>query len=670
MTLPYDDMIDALHLYERHEVMPVVIDIETTIVDGSPDPKDGAEGVLYGLRTAGGAAITTTLLSSFLTGLENIVTTCAFPVVLIGHNIKFDLKHIFHKHEGWFTQWVLNHPNCLGIWDTGIFEYLESGQTRKFPSLSDSLKHRGISESKIDEVSEIFQKGLGADHVDPELLREYLLRDLDVTLQLYKAQLPGRGSPLYRHMFVQGWAAVAYTRMENVGMPFDVEALTKVDEVLGNSAQRLETLLARWIQSRLGGGCDLESCKPTNRALSTAIFGAPGLPVKVRRLVGKFKNGKPKYLKGEERLMPHTGCVPPKEIFDEDVKPNPHLGWPTTDTVLTDIEKACGKTSEMGKIAALIKQWRKATKIVGTYTGPLLAEMERNGDHRVFHTIHNTSTSTGRTSSTKPNGQNMPEVIRECVAAKDTKIVQFDFSQLEVCIAAQLSGDLTLRCDVETSDVHYETGKSVMGWRTPADMDKHNRRLVKGINFGIIYGGGKKTLSEQTGVPENLVEKQIKAFKDRYHIFADWQRDLKAQITRTPGILPEFKDGETYYYHPYYSESGRKYMYKDHKRPWDGKIGPSPSMIVNYPVQGFATGDIVPLFIAALHGWKPMATAIPFVPVHDSVAAVKRKKAAPTDIELEVRILEEALPRLIKEAYKVEMMVPLKLDLEIKDTWT
>ena len=307
---------------------------------------------------------------------------------------------------------------------------------------------------------------------------------------------------------------------------------------------------------------------------------------------------------------------------------------------------------------------------MGTYTGPLVEKLKESGTGKVYHSINNVVTNTGRTSSTSPNGQNMPEEIRRCVEVPSHAIIQCDFSQLEMCAAAQLSGDRQLQYDVDNSDVHFETGKDVMGWRVPGDMDKHSRRLVKGVNFGIVYGGGAKTISKETGVPENLVKKQIDAFKKRYPHFVEWQQDLKATVAATPGVSPTFKDGETYYKHPWTSCTGRVYMFPDTKRPWDGKIGPNPSAVVNYPVQGFATADIVPLFVALLHGWTRMQTGYPFIAVHDSVAAVKKNGVTNAQIESEIRTIEKNLPKYIEGVYDVKMKVALKLDIEVKTTWT
>lgn len=663
------EFVEACHAMESGAFYPITIDIETTIVDGSPDCKDGAKPVLLGYHYDGRVQMFSDV-PEFMSSLYAVINMIEKPVILVGHNIKFDLKHLFHRYEGWMSTHILEHENMLGVWDTSIYSYLASGHTHKYPSLSATLKEYGIEETKIDEVTAIFKSGLGADHVEPELLKTYLIRDLEVTDELFRAQFACTGRKMKRLMFVQGWANVAYTRMESIGLPFDREALVELGQVLGDSADRLENVLRAWIYHSLGGKVQLGECKPTNRAISTVLFGHPGLPIKHKLLVGKYKNGKPKFKTEDLAITPPMPTVAPRLIFDAKEKPNPHLGYSTSDDVLDKIIVHEGVGSDVAKVCTLIKEWRKAQKIVGTYTKPLVEKLDASGTRRVYHTINNVVTNTGRTSSTNPNGQNMPEIVRACVKTAGHKVVQCDFSQLEMCAAAQLSKDFMLIHDVNNSDVHFETGKTVMGWRTTADMDKHSRRLVKGVNFGILYGGGPVTISKETGVPENLVKKQMTAFKARYPKFIKWQDDLKAVVVATPGMSPTFKDGEAYYKHPWTSVTGRVYMFPDSKRKWDGKIGPNPSAVVNYPVQGFATGDIVPLFIALLHGYSRMQHGWPFIAVHDSVAAIRKSTSTDLDVTRELRVVEQLLPHAIEQIYELELLVKLKLDIEIKDSWS
>lgn len=662
---------EALRAFNRGTIAPIVLDIETTIVEGSPDPKDGAEGVLYGMKVGSVCKTFRSAHDLLWTLLAVLNANQGSLHVLVGHNVKFDLKHLMHDPAiSIKLNLVLEHENLVGVWDTGVFEYLHSGQVHKYPKLSDCLRKRHIEEEKLDDVTALFSSGKGADHVTPERLEEYLVQDLKVTELLFKKQLCecSKHPRLLNHMFVQGWALVAYTRMEDVGIPLLASHLEELDRVTGNTRDRLEGLLKRWVYARLDGKVPMEELGVTNRALSTCFFGVPGVPYKSKFLIGKYKNGKPKFISTSGRAAPTEGLVP-TTVFDPDVKPSETLGWPLHEEALGKLADSLGPEHEITKVIALIQAWRKAAKINGTYTGPFLARVRHTGESRAYHSINNVVTNTGRTSSSGPNAQNLPDLVRACVGAAGFEVFQMDFSQLELCGAAELSGDLSLLYDVKHSDVHYETGKDVMGWKDPADMDKHSRRVVKGVNFGIIYGGGEKTISKETGVPVELVKKQIAAFKRRYPVFTEWQKNLKKTVAGLRGTDPAFKAGESYYLRRWVSATGRIYMFPDSKRKWDGAIGPNPSAIVNYPVQGYATGDVVPLFIAYIHGYNRMQYGFPFVAVHDSVVGL----VLPTNrekIEREIKLAEEELPNLIAAAYGLVPAAPYKLDLEIKPTWT
>jgi DNA polymerase I-like protein with 3'-5' exonuclease and polymerase domains len=454
--------------------------------------------------------------------------------------------------------------------------------------------------------------------------------------------------------------------MEDRGLPLLLDDLNNLHDVLENSVSKKRALVEAWAQTRLGLS---ERIHVTNRVLSTIFFGEPGFPVKGKRLVGKYKNGKPKYKTVEERVHPKDPLVSsPSTYFGTDEMHNPNLGWKMDDHVLEHLY-TCDGTAD-AKMAAIIRKMRAEEKVLGTYVKPFI---EKQVDGAIHHNINQCSTATGRTSSSNPNSQNMPDEVRKLIGVEDDvhKILQLDFSQLEMCAAAQLSNDPVMIHDVQHKDVHFETGKVVFGWKTPTDMDKHSRRLVKGVNFGTIYGGGPKTLSEQTGADENLVRKLQDAFKTRYPIFSLWQTNLKKEVGRITGSPPVTidADGQCYYTRMWRSTSGRMYGFQEMRNPYNGKIDVSPSCVVNYPVQGFATGDIIPLFIGYVFGFSTPECLSPINAVHDSIVALvpaKREHEARAWLGTAV----SHLPKLIKEVYGIEMSMDLKVDIEVGDTWS
>lgn len=648
----------------RKELNPLVIDLETTIENGSPMPQRRARIVMAGFQYRGVRRVFSSASDFFVT-LDRVIGDDDF--IIVGHNIKFDLLHLLWADKVALETGLLGKIKQAGVWDTAQYEYLDSGQSVTFPSLEYSCKKRNLPVGKDPIGEQYFSKGLGADHVPKEQLSNYLNQDLNITNLLFEAQLAASDTSMLNLMYVQGWALLAYTRMEYYGLPIDRNSLNDMARVLENSTTRRQQIVDQWIAAQLGLSTTI---KCTNRVLSTVFFGEPGVPEKVKRVIGKYKNGKPKYKTVEELVKPSRRLIDPAELFgDETPMHNKFLGWRLDDKVLSDIEKLGG---EPGKIAAIIRAQRKDEKILGTYLEPFAEMMvlSASGNATIHHTINTTATGTGRTSSSNPNGQNLPEEVRGLVKSPPLKIVEVDFKQLEMCIAAELSGDPQLIHDVNHGDVHYETGKQVMGWTSPADMCKESRRTVKAANFGTIYGGSPMGISVQTGIDKSLITALQDSFASRYSVFAAWQKGLIRRITKTPGTgEPTFtSDGRGCYLHFWKSPSGRKYAYRDRPRPWDGKLGPVPSEIVNYPVQGFATADIMPLFVGLLCGIVRPYWCTPINMVHDSVVLLADEKSKAL-VEKKIREVIEALPEAIYLVYGIRMNTELKVDIEWSDAW-
>jgi DNA polymerase-1 len=339
-----------------------------------------------------------------------------------------------------------------------------------------------------------------------------------------------------------------------------------------------------------------------------------------------------------------------------------HLGYPLSKFDVEDI-LALGNVNATDYINALM-DYRTVTKLVNTYYGPFLEQA------KIQPTIHPKmnmgTTGTGRLSSSAPNGQNLPDPVRQLFKSEYGKFMEIDFKQLEVVALAFLSKDPQLIEDIQQGrDLHYETGKHVMGWKTPADMSKKDRKLVKNVNFGLIYGGGVAGLSNQTGQPEKLIKKLINAFYGRYKHVGPWQQDFYTSVVKH--MKPNgFKEGEQIYKSLVKCPiSGRKFQFSEAKAPqWlrartGRKYSFKPTETKNYPVQGFAGGDIVMMALWGLyhklrHAFRPH-TQIRMT-VHDSLLV-------DTDMsETELHRMMQEVCQDIVQYYGL----PFKLDFDIE----
>jgi len=142
---------------------------------------------------------------------------------------------------------------------------------------------------------------------------------------------------------------------------------------------------------------------------------------------------------------------------------------------------------------------------------------------------------TGRLSSNDPNLQNIPirtaegRRVREAfIAPPGSVILSADYSQIELRIMADISGDANLlKAFAEGMDVHRATAAEVFGIE-PAAVTSEQRRYAKTINFGLIYGMGAFGLAASLGIERNAATQYIERYFARYPSVKQYMDDTKA----------------------------------------------------------------------------------------------------------------------------------------------
>lgn len=157
-------------------------------------------------------------------------------------------------------------------------------------------------------------------------------------------------------------------------------------------------------------------------------------------------------------------------------------------------------------IVPLILRQRELAKLKSTYLDGILPLID---SRQKIHTIFKqTVTATGRLSSTEPNLQNIPirksegkQIRKMFIASPGNVLVCADYSQIELRLMAQFSGDETMLDAFNNNiDIHATTASKVFG--VPIEMVTADmRRQAKAVNFGIIYGISDFGLSEDLGIP-------------------------------------------------------------------------------------------------------------------------------------------------------------------------
>jgi DNA polymerase I-like protein with 3'-5' exonuclease and polymerase domains len=170
-------------------------------------------------------------------------------------------------------------------------------------------------------------------------------------------------------------------------------------------------------------------------------------------------------------------------------------------------------------LARLLLDYREAAKRANTYGREWVRE--HITDARVFATWNPCQAKTGRMSCKGPNLQQIPRdpAYRRCFVAKPGHVlVKCDFSQIELRIAAKVTGDRRmLDAYQKGEDLHTLTAAKFLGVE-PSAVTKEARQLGKPVNFGAIYGLGPRSLRRKarSDYGKEMTEKEARGFLNAF----------------------------------------------------------------------------------------------------------------------------------------------------------
>jgi DNA polymerase I-like protein with 3'-5' exonuclease and polymerase domains len=281
-------------------------------------------------------------------------------------------------------------------------------------------------------------------------------------------------------------------------------------------------------------------------------------------------------------------------------------------------------------------------------------------------------------------------------------MMEADFSQLEVIGLAILSEDKQLRQDIlDGKDMHcvsasWVSGKSYEHVKRMVDSgDKYYvamRQAAKQPRFELQYGAGAPTIAKNNGWPLSKAEDYIKRYYERYPGVEEWQKMVRALVNSTARLTNETTSTGDIIKRGYFeSITGRRYVFKQYESkgtrfdPKTKKRVPrepsfSPTQLKNYPVQGFATGDIVPEVLGRLRRLLTKTNLSDKVllvnTVHDSVLFDVDKKSIEEGDILTIEGLStfikgamELAPQYMEGRFGVRIDLPLKVDVKYGESW-
>lgn len=241
-----------------------------------------------------------------------------------------------------------------------------------------------------------------------------------------------------------------------------------------------------------------------------------------------------------------------------------------------------------------ILKYRELQKLLSTYIDTIPSLVGEDG--RLHANFIQTGTTTGRFASNNPNLQNIPirtergKSIRNAFVAKEGhSLISFDYSQIELRIAALLSQDeYFIKSFKEGKDIHQAVAMKVFGV-DEKNLTKEMRRRAKIINFGILYGMGVNALRENLLTEDSDTGQKLEVTRQEAQNFYNNYFEQFPQIASYLESIKNFakKHG--------YTETlfGRKRYFPKIKSPIPFIRAMAERMAINAPIQGTATADII-----------------------------------------------------------------------------
>lgn len=514
-------------------------------------------------------------------------------IAKIGQNIKYDilvLKNYDIEVSG-------------PLFDTMLAHYLLEPEMRHN---MDVLAETYLNYSPIPITDLIGPKGknqITMADLKPEQVKDYACEDADITLRLKRYFEPLLQEQGLMKLFneVENPLVQVLAGIEKEGISIDANALADISMLLEQEIKGIETRIFELADTEFNIG--------SPKQLGEVLFDKMGLHGKAK--IKKTKTGQ--YATGEEILS---------------------------------------KLAGEHEIVRLILDHRELTKLKSTYVDAL-PQLVCSLDNRVHTSFNQAVTATGRLSSTNPNLQNIPirtergREIRKAFVPRDSKhlIISADYSQIELRIMADFSGDPTMKEAFRNGlDIHASTASKV--FHVPLDqVDSEMRRKAKTINFGIIYGISAFGLSERLRIPRREAADIIEAYFQEFPAVKEYM-DSAIEKAR------EHEYVETLL--------GRRRYLRDINSRNATVRGFAERNAVNAPIQGTAA-DIIKIAMINIHEYlrhENLNTRM-ILQVHDELLFDAPKEEIDIVTPKIVELMTNALP----------LSVPMEVGLGVGKNW-
>ena len=604
--------------------------------------------------------------------------------IIIGHNIAYDLVWLWEsgfKYDG-------------AVFDTMLAEYVLQRGVKLPLSLEQCAERYELDTKKQDTLKAYFKAGYSTRDIPHDELSEYLSHDLHATQQLahkINIKLNSREhSGLMSTVILTNEVTACLARIYQRGMAVDLKVLDDVRQEFETEKNNLLVELDKHVK-RLMGDTPINLNSPeqlswviysrkvidktewanridpymTDSDFRTAInIGTEHLyKTKAEQCtecsgtgyVHKIKkDGKP-YAKPSRCKQCDTQGYLFKPTQDKAglrfKPPTPKWasanGFSTSKANLLLLENAAKSKGLDDAVDFLHKVTRLSA--LDTYLSSFVEGIQTytKQDGKLHVSLMQHRTSTGRLSGANPNMQNMPRggtfPVKKVFVSRfeGGQILEADFAQLEFRAAAFLSQDEVAINEVKTGfDVHSYTAKVI------SDAGQNtSRQDAKAHTFAPLYGA--------TGYGRTAAEAAYyEHFTEKYKGIKLWHTRLAKEAVTTQKIK---------------TPSGREFSFPDVTRRSNGSVTHF-TLIKNYPVQSFATADIVPVVILQIEKYMKGMKSCIVNSVHDSLVIDVHPDEEKRVLEI-INITNEELLDLIKLRWGIDFNVPLLLESKIGKNW-
>jgi len=625
--------------------------------------------------------------------------------LVVCHNTKFDVT--------WLVEMDFVLPAKLHC--TMIGEYIFARGIQQSKSLKATAERRDVTRKKSELIDEMFAQGVGFERMPLEIVLEYAAADVISCAEIYLAQIADLKEehnsglwPTFELMNEMTWFLI---EIERNGICIDLDSLSQVRVLFENEREEIKNELEKETIEVMG---DTVTNLSSGQDMTRLIYGYEFKSDYNKKAfikafnIGLGPDGRPTYpprmsdsewvfhVKSNMQLAYRTIaercdlCSGSGKQHRVTKKGDPYKRQP-----------ACKMCEGSGAV------YRPTTKKAGLGLIPegpadatangfrgdkmtiqrLLVQAERKNNTRAInfltkysrlnalntylnsfvkgianHTrpsgllhanFNQTTTATGRLSSSRPNFQNQPKggkfPVRKAVVSRfeGGTLGEIDYSQLEFRVAGILSGDKQILDDVTSGkDIHSQTAMIIN--KCAADkVTKSMRQAAKAYTFAPLYGG--------MGAGEAPhVQEYFKSYFDIYSGLKKWHKKLM------DGVI---KDGLVRI------PCGREFSFPNAVRFRNGRVS-GATQIVNFPVQSHATGTIVPLAcVRALKAFKMRNLRSKLIlTVHDSIVIDIYPGEIGQVKECAVWAMRD-IENEIEERFGYKLPIPLDIEMEVGKNW-